>query len=147
MYPESHRGKHSARGIAAVFLTAAFVVGMTAGPAEARYGGVKPHVAKVCHKIDKKFHVPSVIGVYGGSVAGSDHPKGRACDFMIGKKKMKGWKIARNLRGHWGRYDVKYVIYRQKIRFHKGGGWQWMEDRGSRTANHMDHVHVSFTRH
>jgi hypothetical protein len=118
---------------------------MTAGPAEARYGGVHPHVAKICTKMDKKFHAQRVIGVYSGSVIGSDHPTGLACDLMIGGKKMKGWKIAQNITKHWGRYHVKYVIYRQRIRFGKSGGWQWMEDRGSPTANHIDHVHVSFT--
>ena len=37
---------------------------------------------------------------------------------------------------------VKYVIWRQRINF--GSGWKAMEDRGGETANHFDHVHVSF---
>ena len=37
---------------------------------------------------------------------------------------------------------ISYVIWRQRINF--GSGWKPMEDRGSPTANHMDHVHVSF---
>ena len=37
---------------------------------------------------------------------------------------------------------VSYVIWRQRINF--GSGWQPMEDRGGVTANHFDHVHVSF---
>jgi hypothetical protein len=40
------------------------------------------------------------------------------------------------------RYRIDYVIYRQRI--NDGSGWQPMEDRGSITENHMDHVHVSF---
>lgn len=39
-------------------------------------------------------------------------------------------------------YRIEYVILRQRI--HSGSQWQDMEDRGSVTANHMDHVHVSF---
>lgn len=39
-------------------------------------------------------------------------------------------------------YRIDYVILRQRI--HSGSQWQDMEDRGSITANHMDHVHVSF---
>ena len=37
---------------------------------------------------------------------------------------------------------VSYVIWRQRINF--GSGWKPMEDRGGVTANHFDHVHVSF---
>lgn len=39
-------------------------------------------------------------------------------------------------------YRIEYVIYRQRINF--GDGWEPMEDRGSITENHLDHVHVSF---
>jgi hypothetical protein len=39
-------------------------------------------------------------------------------------------------------YRITYVIYRQRINL--GSGWEPMEDRGSVTANHYDHVHVSF---
>jgi len=37
---------------------------------------------------------------------------------------------------------ITYVIWRQ--RYNDGGGWEAMEDRGSLTENHYDHVHVSF---
>jgi hypothetical protein len=37
---------------------------------------------------------------------------------------------------------VMYVIWRQRINL--GTGWRAMEDRGSITQNHYDHVHVSF---
>ena len=40
------------------------------------------------------------------------------------------------------KYRIEYVIYRQRINF--GQGWEPMEDRGSITQNHFDHVHVSF---
>ena len=38
--------------------------------------------------------------------------------------------------------NVKYVIWRQRI--DTGSGFRPMADRGSPTANHFDHVHVSF---
>ena len=40
--------------------------------------------------------------------------------------------------------NVKYVIWEQKI-YASYTGWSGrpMEDRGSTTANHYDHVHVS----
>jgi peptidoglycan DL-endopeptidase CwlO len=37
---------------------------------------------------------------------------------------------------------ISYVIFRQRINM--GDGWEAMEDRGSITQNHYDHVHVSF---
>jgi hypothetical protein len=37
---------------------------------------------------------------------------------------------------------VEYVIWQQ--RYNDGSGWSLMEDRGGVTANHYDHVHVSF---
>ncbi|WP_425295888.1 hypothetical protein [Nocardia abscessus] len=37
---------------------------------------------------------------------------------------------------------MTYVIWRQ--RYNDGNGWSYLEDRGSPTANHYDHVHVSF---
>ena len=37
---------------------------------------------------------------------------------------------------------MKYVIWRQRY-WEPGGSWEPMEDRGSPTANHMDHVHVT----
>lgn len=43
---------------------------------------------------------------------------------------------------HQAEFGVLYVIWRQ--RYNDGGGWEPMEDRGSITQNHYDHVHVSF---
>jgi hypothetical protein len=37
---------------------------------------------------------------------------------------------------------ITYVIWRQ--RYNDGSGWDAMEDRGSITQNHYDHVHISF---
>ncbi|MBS1118630.1 MAG: Group surface immunogenic protein [Deltaproteobacteria bacterium] len=43
---------------------------------------------------------------------------------------------------HQQEYVIWYVIWQQRINF--GQGWEPMEDRGSITQNHYDHVHVSF---
>lgn len=43
---------------------------------------------------------------------------------------------------HMAEHGVMYVIWMQ--RYNDGSGWDAMEDRGSITANHYDHVHVSF---
>jgi len=43
---------------------------------------------------------------------------------------------------HQEEFAITYVIWRQ--RYNDGRGWDPMEDRGSITQNHYDHVHVSF---
>ena len=53
-----------------------------------------------------------------------------------------GDRVAAFALEHQDEYGVMYVIWLQ--RYNDGGGWDPMEDRGSITANHFDHVHVSF---
>ncbi|WP_235999204.1 hypothetical protein [Qaidamihabitans albus] len=101
--------------------------------------GTQPHVAQVGNHILNKFAVDSVGGQAGRSGT-SDHPSGLALDFMVGTE--TGDAIADYLLAHQSDFAVKYVIWRQ--RYNDGGGWSTMEDRGSATANHYDHVHVSF---
>ena len=36
------------------------------------------------------------------------------------------------------------AAYQQRILTSPNGAWKQMEDRGSPTANHMDHVHVNY---
>ena len=46
---------------------------------------------------------------------------------------------------HIDTYGIDYVIFRQKIYNPEiATYWRQMEDRGSPTANHYDHVHLSF---
>ena len=56
-----------------------------------------------------------------------------------------GWQVADFVRAHYVELGVSYVIYSQHIwSVERGGeGWRAMSDRGSTTANHYDHVHVS----
>ena len=43
---------------------------------------------------------------------------------------------------HRAELGINYVIWRQRI--DTGSGFTAMADRGNATANHFDHVHVSF---
>ena len=54
----------------------------------------------------------------------------------------KGDQLADYVLANRARMGVKYVIWKQRI--NHGSGWVPMEDRGSNTANHFDHVHASF---
>jgi hypothetical protein len=80
--------------------------------------------------------------MYGvaGRAGTSDHPSGRAVDFMVDRA--TGDALADCALRNRAALGITYVIWRQRINF--GSGWQLMEDRGGVTANHYDHVHVSF---
>ena len=77
-----------------------------------------------------------------GRAGTSDHPGGLAVDFMVNRS--TGDRLAACTLDNMDALGVKYVIWRQRINF--GDGWKPMEDRGGATANHFDHVHVSFDR-
>ena len=86
-----------------------------------------------------RFGQPTVLGVAGRGNA-SDHPNGRALDFMVDRA--TGDQLAACAIRNREALGVSYVIWRQRI--DTGSGFRPMEDRGSPTANHFDHVHVSF---
>jgi hypothetical protein len=109
------------------------------------YGGVQPHVAAAGQEIERVFGpMPGGIGGVGSRPNASDHPSGHALDFMTMNNQALGNRVKDYLAMHAARMLVKYLIFKQQI--NEGNGWKGMEDRGSPTANHMDHVHASFLR-
>lgn len=81
---------------------------------------------------------------YGGYRRDSGyHGQGRAIDVMVSGD--RGWVIAKWLRENAKELGVIEVIYEQKIwtTQRSSEGWRSMSDRGSATANHYDHVHIS----
>jgi hypothetical protein len=56
-----------------------------------------------------------------------------------------GYEVASWAQAHASQLGIMYIIYRQKIWDIRmaSSGWVPMEDRGSITANHFDHVHIS----
>ena len=57
----------------------------------------------------------------------------------------QGYDIAEWAQANASRLGIMYIIYRQRIWDVRmaSSGWVPMEDRGSITANHYDHVHIS----
>lgn len=106
-------------------------------------GAVKPHVREAAEEVGGKFDVKTALGVGSRPTSTSDHPTGYAIDWMCSPT--QGDAIADYLYANAARLKIKYIIWKQRIRY-PGGGWQPMADRGSATANHMDHVHGSFNR-
>lgn len=108
-------------------------------PCSSVLAGALPHVAQVGHLIGKTFAVADIGGAIGRG--NDDHGAGLALDFMTSDP-AQGDAIANFVLANKQRFGVTYVIWQQ--RYNDGSGWSFMEDRGSATANHYDHVHVSF---
>ena len=108
--------------------------------------GLTPDAILVHRTVCARYpQVSSFGGLRGG---GGFHATGQAVDCMIADSTV-GWQIAHWVRAHARELGVSEVIYSQHIWTVQRGseGWRSMSDRGSRTANHYDHVHVSVYGH
>src|SRR5918995_2183417 len=105
--------------------------------------GLTPDAIRVHRAICARY--PQVTS-YGGGRADSlpYHPSRRALDAMISNSTV-GWQIANWVRANASRLGVSEVIYSQRIWTvqRSSEGWRPMSDRGSATANHYDHVHIT----
>jgi hypothetical protein len=100
--------------------------------------GVIPKAAYVLRSVCAAF---PQISTYGGRDNHGEHVNGKAIDIMTSDF-ATGTAIAEFLIAHSSEFDLYDVIWRQRI-WQPGIGWKSMSDRGSATANHYDHVHVS----
>lgn len=112
--------------------------------------GITPRMLKVRTEIEYKYGPFPTIGCLRPGDP-QDHGTGTACDFMettggavaTGERESHGTAVANYAIENAGRLGIKYVIWRQRIYDMRSPGWEYMSDRGSPTANHMDHVHIS----
>lgn len=101
---------------------------------------VKPHVAAAAREIASRFGIVDIGGYRSGSDA-QDHRLGLAIDVMT----TNGQPVAEFAQQNANRLGITYIIWNRAIWDSRNTlGWVGMEDRGSPTANHMDHVHISF---
>jgi hypothetical protein len=116
-----------------------------------RADGLYQHVAEARDQLAKKFGV-EIGGYRPGDTdgMGTGHGDGLALDLMVGDNKALGDEIAHYVLANYKNLNVSYVIWQQRFwaPFNSiyGGPGQWglMPDRGGVTANHYDHVHISF---
>ena len=111
-------------------------------------GPVKEVTAQAVAFLAPMFKIDTVGG-WRPVDAFPDHPSGHAADFMVGTSpsgRTKGDRLAAYVQKHHKELGVDYVIWYQRIwsPARNGEGWRPMDDRGSPTANHMDHVHITF---
>ena len=102
--------------------------------------GVSPNISEVHNAVCAVFPQITSYGTFRGD---GEHAQGRAVDIMISGA--TGWDVANFVRSHYSELGVEYIIFSQNIwSVERGGeGWRGMSDRGSTTANHYDHVHVT----
>ncbi|MEP7023256.1 MAG: hypothetical protein ABJB47_05470 [Actinomycetota bacterium] len=113
---------------------------------------ITDRMRQVRDAVDRRFGPFAVIGCYRAESSG-EHPLGRACDFMLSTggvlptsaNVQRGYDIAKWAQANASALGIMYIIYRQHIWDirNPSAGWAPMEDRGSITANHFDHVHIS----
>ncbi|MGA8845448.1 MAG: hypothetical protein WB471_02415 [Nocardioides sp.] len=102
--------------------------------------GVSPNIVKVHAAVCAAF--PG-ISTYGTFRSDGEHAQGIAVDIMVSGD--EGYRVAEFVRANAASLGVSYAIYAQRIWSvdRAGEGWRGMSDRGSTTANHYDHVHVT----
>jgi len=105
--------------------------------------GLTPDAIRVHRAICAKF--PDITS-YGGLRAGdsgSEHSTGHALDIMVSGA--EGQEVADWLHANYKKLGISQLIWSQHIWTvqRSSEGWRYMPDRGSVTANHYDHVHVT----
>ncbi len=102
--------------------------------------GVSPNIVKVHQAVCAEFPEITVYGTFRGD---GEHAQGLAVDIMVSGD--RGYQVAEFVRKYYAELGVNYIIYSQRIWSldRSGEGWRGMSDRGSATANHYDHVHVT----
>ncbi len=116
-------------------------------PSRYALGAVHPQATVVANTLGPMFGIKTVGGYREGA---QDHGTGLALDFMIDNVpsgRATGDRLAAYVQDHASDLGVTYVIWSQRIWSSERAdeGWRPMEDRGSPTQNHMDHVHVSLS--
>ena len=120
--------------------------------ADPAMNGLTPHTKKMKVALAKKFGITSFSLFRAGDDDGTGHGhnSGMAVDFMVPVSSAQGDQLAEYLTKHMDELGVYYIIWKQKYYmtqnniYGPANTWNIMPDRGGVTANHYDHVHVSF---
>ena len=120
--------------------------------ADPAMNGLTPHTKKMKVALAKKFGIKSFSLFRAGDDDGTGHGhnSGMAVDFMVPVSSAQGDQLAEYLTKHMDELGIYYIIWKQKYYmaqnniYGPANTWNIMPDRGGVTANHYDHVHVSF---
>ena len=120
--------------------------------ADPAMNGLTPHTKKMKVALAKKFGITSFSLFREGDDDGTGHGhnSGMAVDFMVPVGSAQGDQLAEYLTKHMDELGVYYIIWKQRFYmpqqniYGPANTWNLMPNRGGVTANHYDHVHVSF---
>ncbi len=137
------------RWVTAAYLAKARPVGSVGGGDYAVEKGLKPNAVNVHRAAMVAFpQITTYYGVRPDSIP--DHPSGRALDLMVpnygsAAGKALGQAVADWARANAGSLGIQYVIWDQHIWNiqRSGDGWRFMASRGSDSADHKNHVHIT----
>lgn len=110
---------------------------------------LKPQAEAFRQEIAAKFGITNIGGYRAGDP--DDHGKGLAVDVMVPTSSQLGDQVAQYAIDNMDRAGISYVIWKQQFYmpvdniYGPANTWNQMPDRGGDTANHYDHVHISFT--
>lgn len=110
--------------------------------------GMSPSAANFANNVANQYGTTDIGGYREGD--SGDHGTGNAVDVMTYDNTQLGQEVADYATSNMEANNISYVIYQQKFYaptnniYGPAYTWNEMPDRGSDTANHMDHVHVSF---
>ena len=110
-------------------------------------GPVRPQAQAAANVVVSNVPGADSITIGGTRSSAADphgHPSGLALDYMVGSDTGLGDAITAYHIAHWDELGVEYIIWQQRMLSSPNGSWKTMEDRGSATANHMDHPHVNY---
>ena len=110
---------------------------------------LQPQAEAFRQEIAAKFGITNIGGYREGDP--DDHGKGLAVDVMVPTSSELGDQVAQYAIDNMDRAGISYVIWKQQFYmpvdniYGPANTWNQMPDRGGDTANHYDHVHISFT--
>ncbi|AWN19912.1 LysM peptidoglycan-binding domain-containing protein [Streptococcus sobrinus] len=110
--------------------------------------GMSPSAANFANNVANQYGTTDIGGYREGD--SGDHGTGNAVDVMTYDNTQLGQEVADYATSNMEANNISYVIYQQKFyaptdnKYGPAYTWNEMPDRGDATANHMDHVHVSF---
>ena len=110
-------------------------------------GAVRPQAQAAANAVVSNVPGAANITIGGTRASAADpggHPSGLALDYMVMSDAALGDAITQYHIDHWDELGVEYIIWQQRMLSSPGGSWSFMSDRGSPTANHMDHPHVNY---
>ena len=116
--------------------------------------GLTDHAKKMKVALAKKFGITSFSMFRAGDDDGTGHGHntGMSVDFMVPVGSAQGDQLAEYLTKNMNELGVYYIIWKQRFYmpqyniYGPANTWNLMPDRGGVTANHYNHVHVSFVK-